>query len=420
MSDWLAVCDGRDRQAVGAAVRHIDAAGSLEFAATADAARRTVFESAPGELGVIVGELGDGVSDVNLAAAVAQDGNARCVVLARRDVTGSLRSRAARAGVDLVVRLDTTPPPGAARAAGDDGGRRPADPLSPSPLPSSVRHLGDDLSQRSPVIVFCSGRGGVGKTSVVAMASACAASWGMRVCALDLDLSCGNLYSCFGLAGGVDLVRLVGPPEGVEGLRERLGVCSDSGVQVLGPCELPETAELVSPLAGELITFLVHEYDLVLVDTPSCFTDAVAQAAQLADRLVLVCDGRPGSTASLARTGGLAVRLGVARTRMVRLENRVSPRARHDGHHLSADEGLDAVGSQCVLDGGDEVPDLLGAGRAVELAGSFSPFAESIAALMARMLSELGRLPDHEDAARAAASGEPRRRGLFGSRWGAR
>ena len=420
MSDWLAVCDGRDRQAVGAAVRHIDAAGSLEFAATADAARRTVFESAPGELGVIVGELGDGVSDVNLAAAVAQDGNARCVVLARRDVTGSLRSRAARAGVDLVVRLDTTPPPGAARAAGDDGGRRPADPLSPSPLPSSVRHLGDDLSQRSPVIVFCSGRGGVGKTSVVAMASACAASWGMRVCALDLDLSCGNLYSCFGLAGGVDLVRLVGPPEGVEGLRERLGVCSDSGVQVLGPCGLPETAELVSPLAGELITFLVHEYDLVLVDTPSCFTDAVAQRHSsptgscsfatgvparpppLRARAVSPCVWAwPGRGWCDSRTGSAPVP-GTTAT--------IFPRTRAStpwGRSASS-----TVGTRCPT---SSVP----VGRS-RLAGSSSPFAESIAALMARMLSELGRLPDHEDAARAAASGEPRRRGLFGSGWGAR
>lgn len=418
MSDWLAVCERGDRRAVGAAVRHLDAEGSLEFAATADAARRAVFESAPGELGVVVGELDDGVSDVNLAAAVAQDGNARCVVLARRDVTGSLRSRAARAGVDLVVKLDVTHSSRPARAAVDDGGRRSADP-SPAILPS-VRPLGEDLAERAPVIVFCSGRGGVGKTSVVAVASACAASWGMRVCSLDLDFSCGNLYSCFGLPGGVDLVRLVGPPEGVAGLRGRLGVSADPGVQVLGPCELPETAELVSPLAGELISCLVHEYDLVLVDAPACFTDAVAQAVQLADRLVLVCDGRPGSTSSLARTGGLAVRLGVARTRMVRLENRVSPRARRDGRSPLAGEGLEAVGSQRVLDGGDEVPDLLGSGQAVELAGSPSPFAESVAAFVAQTLSELGRLPDHEGAARAAAGGEPRRRTLFGSRWGAR
>ena len=53
-------------------------------------------------------------------------------------------------------------------------------------------------------------------------------------------------------------------------------------------------------------------------------------------------------------------------------------------------------------------------------ASSPSPVAESIAAFVAQTLSELGRLPDHEGAVRAATGGEPRRRPLFGSRWGAR
>ena len=62
--------------------------------------------------------------------------------------------------------------------------------------------LGNDGD--APVVAFVSGRGGVGKTSLVAMMATVAGSWGMRVALCDLDLSCGNLYSCFGvvLRGG--------------------------------------------------------------------------------------------------------------------------------------------------------------------------------------------------------------------------
>ena len=450
MSDWLAACDEKDRGAVGALVRSLDPTGTVERSVTADIARRTVLEAAPGELGVVVGPIAGGVSDVNLAAAVVRDGNARCVVLAGRGVTGSLRSRAARAGVDLVADLDEAaarPAEGASarRARGRHLAERKADRQAEReavpqtdrpPMPQADRPRREvpavlgDVSGRAPVVVFCSGRGGVGKTSVVSVAAACAASWGMRVCALDLDLSCGNLYGCFGLGSCVDLVRMVrsrdgageagsfgpgmgGPVPrgaGTPGSRET----AEPGVQVLGPCELPETAELVAPHVGELIGALAREYDLVLVDTSATFTDAVAQAVQLADRLVLVCDDRPGATSSLARTSGLAVRLGVARTRMVRLENRVSPRARREEARRAAGEGLEAAARQTVLDGGAEARDLLGAGRAVELVDSGSPFAESVASLMARLLSELGRLPDHEGATRALTGAEPRRWTLFG------
>ncbi len=43
------------------------------------------------------------VSDINLTASIVKDGNARCVVLVRSGASGSLRSRAAKAGVDLVI-----------------------------------------------------------------------------------------------------------------------------------------------------------------------------------------------------------------------------------------------------------------------------------------------------------------------------
>lgn len=411
MSDWVAFCGTSDLLLLREALRSVDSQARLELVGSADALRRVVLEAAPTELGVLVGPVGDGVSSVNLAAAIARDGNARTVVLAERGVTGSLRSRAARAGVDVVVDLESV------TTAGDGG--RPSCPVAPAP---PIEPQATDVAgQRAPVVVFCSGRGGVGKTSVVATAAAHAALWGLEVCALDLDLACGNLYSCFGLPGGSDLARLASIPELSEAVVGGLKVTARPGLSVMGPCDRPEASELAAARAGELITALAMTSDLVLVDTSPTFTDAVAQAAQLADRLVIVSDGGPGTSAALARTSGLAVRLGVARTRIARLENRANPRERANLALGRAEVGLETARVFRSFEGGFEAEDLLASGRALDLVESGSPFSESVAVTLAQILAELGCLPDAEQARRAAQGSTTRRRlGVFGRRREAR
>lgn len=415
MSEWMALCGEKDRVALARALRSCDPAASVEFVGTADALRRALLEAVPNGMAAAVGPLASGVSDVNLAAAIAQDGNARSVALVRRDVTGSLRSRAARAGIDYVIELSEhegapergAEPSGAGPAA--QGRLAPAGSQAPLPAPLALAGGAPDPGGRGAVVTLCSGRGGVGKTLIAALAAAHAARWGMRVRALDLDLSCGNLYSCFALPGGSDLARLADEGE-VAGALARIGADAAPGLSVFGPCERPEEAELVAPLAGRVISELARGADLVIVDTSPTFTDAVAQAAQASDRLVIVSDGRPGSLASLARTSGLAVRLGVARTRIARVENRANPRERADLSLGRAEVGLEAARVFRVFEGGAEAEELLGAGRAVELAEEPSALSDSVATMIAQVLAELGSLPDCEEA-RRAAEGPARRRG---------
>ena len=162
---------------------------------------------------------------------------------------------------------------------------------------------------------------------------------------------------------------------------------------------------------------LALERDLVVVDTSTTFTDAVAQVAQLADRLLVVSDGGPATTAALARTSGLAVRLGVARTRVARLDNRANPRERTNFLLGRAEVGLEAARVFRTFEGGTEVRDLLAEGRALELAELDSPFSESVGAVVAQVLAELGRLPGCDEAERLAGESTTRRRpGIFGRR----
>ncbi len=268
----------------------------------------------------------------------------------------------------------------------------------------------------APVVVFVSGRGGVGKTSLVAMMATVAGAWGMRVALCDLDLSCGNLYSCFGIPGAADLAKIVGvesfSADDVVGAGVRVGERSS----LWGPCELPEMAEVVYPKVRELLDVLARTHDLVLVDTSSTFTDAVAQAAQRCDRLVITVDQGHGSAVSQARVAALAVRLGVARTRMVRLANRCGPHGKGEPIINRAEVGLETARPMRVFDGGPEVADCMAEGRMGELMDLGSRFAESSATALALLLQELGRLPDCADARRAIERTQQKPRWSFGRR----
>ena len=425
MSSWVAYCSEGHEALVRRALALLDGAGDLMLARSADVLRRIAEGCEPGELGFVVGPIGEGVSAVNLAAAVARCGNARCVVMVCDQATGSLRSRAARAGVDRVVdaaeveraeaerRAALEAPggavPGHSRALRANGALGPgADPVPPA-----------CAEGRAPVIVLCSGRGGVGKTTIAAGAAAVAARWELRACLIDLDLSCGNAYASFGLPGGGDLAAL-GEVAPEPDILARLVVPAMPDVALLGPCGRPELAELVTPHVGTVLAWAERAYDLVVVDASTTFTDAVAEAVQRADRVVLVADGRPGALSSVARMGGLVVRLGVARTRVARVENRVGLRDAPDGPAVGDAGGLEAARTYVVADGGDEVDELVGAGRIQELCEPGYQFADTLATMLAQLLAELGRLPEHDEAHQALdrRDGRPRR-GLLHFRKGA-
>lgn len=403
MSEWVAYCSADYRELVRRAVGLLDPEGSLTVARSADALRRVSLASEPGEVGIVVGPVDEGVSDVNLAAAIADDGNVRCVVLACESTTGSLRSRAARAGIDRVMDLSEM---------GAEKRDRAVAPVIAQP----VQREGSD----APVLVFCSGRGGVGKTTVASSSAVIAARWGLRTCLIDFDLSCGNVYSGFGLPRGSDLAVLSGGAPAPEVLARSV-LSAAPGVSLMGPCDRPEMAEAVAPHAGGVLEWAEREFDLVVVDASTTFTDSVAQAVQHADRLVLVSDGRAGSVSSLARMSGLAVRLGVARARIARLQNRADPRARAEVAEARSEVGLEAARVYRVVDGGGEVEELLSSGRVGELCEPGYPYADSVASMLAQLLAELGRLPDLEEARRAYEAPRARRKwGLLGPRREAR
>lgn len=442
---WLVVAEPSRASALGAAVAGMG--DSVTSEGNPWRARELLAGGLVGS-GVVVAEGVAGPDAVNVAAALVADGNAAEVVLAVGHASGSLRSRAKRAGISRVVEFGELAARGGVAGAKGGLGASSLAPAAEGPRrhagasvatdctdANGVADVAASLGERDvgcqrkcagadpgirhregvPVLCLVSGRGGVGKTSVCALWGHLASGWGLRVAALDLDLAFGNLHAVCGADRPGDLSLLAGEGGCAAGAIDSLGVAASERLTVWGPCASPERAELVQPLAERIACHLTQAHDLVLIDTTTNWGDAVAAAAQMADRLVVVSDGRPGGMPALARCGSLAVRLGVARTRIVRLVNGCDARGRDEARLMRAAQGFEFAREIRVLDGGGEATELLASGHAPELAASGDGFAESLATGLAQLLKELGKLPDNEGALKAL-EGKRRQRGFLGRR----
>ena len=388
MATWVICAGPREGEGIGNYVRACDASASVVIVPNPCQLRARLRRDLAGSC-VIVGEGAGGPDPVNVAAAVAGDGNAAEVMLALEQTSGSMRSRARRAGVTRVLtHADLA-------ACSDDEGTWARGDGRASSSGLAAREggavCGETVQRRVnvPVIVLVSGRGGVGKSTLSALFGGAAAGWRPGDLATLAD----------GLTSDEEL--------------ERSGVMVAERLAVWGPCRAPEYAEAVQPIVGDVIARLTHSHDLVIVDTSSNWGDAVACAAQMADRLVIVSDERPGAIPALARCGSLAVRLGVARTRIVRLMNGCDPRKRDESFVARAAVGLECARELRVLDGGLDLVELASAGECGRLSQSDNPAALGATRGLAGLLKELGTLPECE-AARAALGGGQRRRRLFG------
>lgn len=444
----------------GCAIRWMDAPEEM---------REALLHAMPGQFGALVGPAQGMSAPINLAAAIAHDAHAASVILAQPAPSGSLRSRAARAGITQVIALER---PDDAASAGkadicDEGSsvprgpvlaaeRRPPAPEEPGrfadleevdvqpakdaaphqevpherqesrlriahpAIDEAPPHIEVPSSQGPnpcPVLCIASGRGGVGKSALSCIMAATGARWGLKVALMDFDLASGNDYAYFGLPGPAAL-----DPLGDAGAADARGIAACGrmaapGVSLWGPCERPENAELVAPLAGALLVQAMRQSDLVIIDAATAWTDAVAQAAQICDRLLLVCPEYGGAASSLSRIGALAVRLGVARTRIVRVVNLADPKKSGETFIDRADVGLEAARTLHVFDGGQEAEELMLEGHAAQLAAQDSDLSRSAAACLAQILQELGRLPDCNEARRAAEQhSRSSRKGFFSRR----
>lgn len=301
-------------------------------------------------------------------------------------------------GVNLAEELDEAPgfdmepacqpasATGDLSAAADRS--RSAEMPGPAPLPKA-----EPTGPRAPVVCAISGRGGCGKSTIVAAMAHSASLLGLRAAVLDLDLMFGNLYDLMGVDAPVDMAALIEPA--AAGALSEEGVVAASmriapGVTLWGPVALPERAELMARPVELLLDLLRHESDVVFVDTSVFWGDAVAAAVAQGDRCLVVGDSAVSSAASAQRAIDLACRLGVPRTRMTSVFNRFGARGADEDVAMRY-ELTCALGSKVrIADGGSDLSALMSFGRADEAVGQTSAFAKSVREATREMLMELG------------------------------
>ncbi|MEK8090548.1 MinD/ParA family protein [Thermithiobacillus plumbiphilus] len=145
------------------------------------------------------------------------------------------------------------------------------------------------------VIAVASGKGGVGKTNVVANMAVSFAKYGRKVMVLDADLGLGNIDVLLDLAPRFNLSHVVRGEKTleevlVEGPHGIHVVPAASGIQAMAELDLRAQAALVQSF-GDLSLPL----DILLIDTAAGISSSVLTFSLAAQEIIVVISNEPTS-----------------------------------------------------------------------------------------------------------------------------
>ena len=163
-----------------------------------------------------------------------------------------------------------------------------------------------------PVLAVASGKGGVGKSTVVVNLAVAIARLGRKVLVLDADFSLANIDVLLGLAPKHTIQHFF---SGACALRD-LVVDGPAGIHIIpaasGVAELSRIDPAMRRALFDGLEVLRAEHDCLLIDTPAGIGENVVHLASAADRAVIVVSPEPTSLVDayatikvLAGAGGL-------------------------------------------------------------------------------------------------------------------
>jgi flagellar biosynthesis protein FlhG len=143
------------------------------------------------------------------------------------------------------------------------------------------------------VFAITSGKGGVGKTAVVANLAVLLARFGKRVLILDADLGLANIDVVFGLAPGYNLNHFFTGEQGLEAILtdgpEGIKILpAGSGVQRFTRLDAEQKMRLL-----EALDSMHNDFDFVLIDTEAGISENVTYFTTAAHEILVVTTPEP-------------------------------------------------------------------------------------------------------------------------------
>jgi flagellar biosynthesis protein FlhG len=164
-----------------------------------------------------------------------------------------------------------------------------------APSPSHQRDAKANRLAAAPTFAITSGKGGVGKTNVVANLAAALILKHKRVLVIDADLGLANLDLFLGVKPKYTLADFFA---GAASLDEIITVSRNGILLLPGASGVQEITALRRDQKLALLTeldALTHEMDLVLIDTASGISDAVTYFTTAAQEIIVVVTPEPSS-----------------------------------------------------------------------------------------------------------------------------
>jgi len=160
---------------------------------------------------------------------------------------------------------------------------------------TSMTKKSDMLNTQARVVAITSGKGGVGKTNIVANLGYALGKLGQRVLIFDADLGLGNLDVLLGLTPRYNLSHVI---EGTKRLSEIIVngpgnlkiLPASSGIQEMTKLTLDQKTEIFKELNA-----LLSKFDIVLIDTAAGISSNVLFFNASADEIMVVVTPEPTS-----------------------------------------------------------------------------------------------------------------------------
>ena len=159
----------------------------------------------------------------------------------------------------------------------------------------AMRKKSEMLNPHARVIAITSGKGGVGKTNIVANMGYALGKLGQRVLVFDADLGLGNLDVLLGLTPRYNLSHVI---EGTKRLSE-IVVNGPGNLKILPASSgIHEMTKLTSAQKIEIfneLNALLSQYDIVLIDTAAGISSNVLYFNASANEIMVVVTPEPTS-----------------------------------------------------------------------------------------------------------------------------